>query len=551
MASKLKKLIGAVGDAVDSLDKDGTQLASRELILALRKSGDALPPGAAGKLLGKLRGGRYFDVAQEVADHLIRLGNEEPVVRRQYAQALVDRGQAVAALDMLSGLVRSTRPGTKEHGEALGLIGRVYKQIYMDAGEDQTPETRSALNKAIQSYREGYFDDPQTRLWHGVNLVALLSRADRDGAPVDPGLDGKSIARQILDIITRKKGSVEYWDLATAAEASIALHDWDGAAEWIGRYSKHKKTDAFALASTLRQMREVWGIDADDSAAGQIVSLLSAKLLETEGGHLELTSKDLQLMPEGAAIKEEYFEKILGDTNVKSYNWMLKGLLRARAVARIGVAADRGAGTGFLVRGGDFYQGWGDEPLLLTNAHVVSDAPSDEALPSDEVVVTFEAEAEPGTLPKEYEVKDLLWSSPRHLHDATLLRLESTPVEPEPCPLNKTLPVKDGKQRVYVIGHPLGGGLSFSLQDNRLIDHEGPKKGQSYGAEVRKMHYRAPTEPGSSGSPVFDQSRWKVIGLHHAGGKLLKKLNGQSGSHPANEAIWIQSIRKAIAEELG
>ena len=137
MASKMKKLIGAVGDAVDSLDKDGTQLASRELIVALRKSGDALPPGAAGKLLGKLRGGRYFDVAQEVADHLIRLGNEEPVVRRQYAQALVDQGQAMAALDMLSGLVRSTRPGTKEHGEALGLIGRVYKQIYMDAGEDQ------------------------------------------------------------------------------------------------------------------------------------------------------------------------------------------------------------------------------------------------------------------------------------------------------------------------------------------------------------------------------------------------------------------------------
>ena len=83
MASKLKKLIGAVGDAVDSLDKDGTQLASRELILALRKSGDALPPGAAGKLLGKLRGGRYFDGSQEVGDHLIRHGNEEPVVGRK------------------------------------------------------------------------------------------------------------------------------------------------------------------------------------------------------------------------------------------------------------------------------------------------------------------------------------------------------------------------------------------------------------------------------------------------------------------------------------
>ncbi|HBL29593.1 MAG TPA: serine protease, partial [Acidobacteria bacterium] len=45
--------------------------------------------------------------------------------------------------------------------------------------------------------------------------------------------------------------------------------------------------------------------------------------------------------------------------------------------------------------------------------------------------------------------------------------------------------------KVYVIGHPLGGGLSLSLTDNALL-----------GTSERLLHYRAPTEGGSSGSPV-------------------------------------------------
>jgi len=77
---------------------------------------------------------------------------------------------------------------------------------------------------------------------------------------------------------------------------------------------------------------------------------------------------------------------------------------------------------------------------------------------------------------------------------------------------------------------PAPGSLSFSIQDNVLLDHEAPR-----------LHYRAPTEGGSSGSPVFN-SQWKLIGLHHAGSKEMRRLHGQAGTYAANEGIWIQSI---------
>ena len=41
---------------------------------------------------------------------------------------------------------------------------------------------------------------------------------------------------------------------------------------------------------------------------------------------------------------------------------------------------------------------------------------------------------------------------------------------------------------------------------------------------------------------------WQVIGLHDVGGAYVRKLNGQSGTHAASEAIWIQSIAKALAD---
>src|SRR5205085_10678725 len=131
--------------------------------------------------------------------------------------------------------------------------------------------------------------------------------------------------------------------------------------------------------------------------------------------------------------------------------------------------------------------------------------------------------------------------------DATRLRVRWEELEADPLPIAPRLPIVDAGQRVYVIGHLRGAELSFSLQDNELLEHGGPTAGKPPNPKVCKLHYRAPTEHGSSGSPVFNRSEWKVIALHHAGGEMAR-LNGNSGSWPANEGIWIQSIAKAIQE---
>ncbi|MGH9894297.1 MAG: trypsin-like serine peptidase, partial [bacterium] len=110
-------------------------------------------------------------------------------------------------------------------------------------------------------------------------------------------------------------------------------------------------------------------------------------------------------------------------------------------------------------------------------------------------------------------------------------------------PIARALPVLEDAARVYIIGHPGGRDLAFSFQDNELLDHEGPPTGQPQIPDVCRLHYRAPTEGGSSGSPVFNARLWEVIALHHKGGKMgMPKLNGKDGTYAANEGISIQSM---------
>ena len=67
-------------------------------------------------------------------------------------------------------------------------------------------------------------------------------------------------------------------------------------------------------------------------------------------------------------------------------------------------------------------------------------------------------------------------------------------------------------------------------------------------AGVCRVHYRATTEGGSSGSPVFNATLWEVIALHHMGGKTgMARLNGDAGTYAANEGISLLSIVGAMA----
>jgi S1-C subfamily serine protease len=196
----------------------------------------------------------------------------------------------------------------------------------------------------------------------------------------------------------------------------------------------------------------------------------------------------------------------------------------------------RRVGSGFLVEAGDFFDIPGENPVLLTNAHVIS--PPAGRLPisilPNEARVVFEA------LGQSYRVEKLLWSSPVSNLDATFVALEKM-ADSAPCPLRpQAAPFKsDSGQRVYVIGYPLGGGLSISLQDSIWLD-----------ADDTFLHYRTPTEKGSSGSPVFDQDFWTVVGLHHKGMETMPHLHGKPGTYQANEAISISAIRRAMRDSI-
>jgi S1-C subfamily serine protease len=448
-------------------------------------------------------------------------------------------------------LARSVDRNSRHWPEAHGLMGRAWKQIFLDAPDKESPEARNALKEAIRHYRIPYKADPKKNVWHAVNILALTVFARNQRLKGTSGINPRRLAQGIteaLDKTPRKKRDL--WYHASRAEALFALDNFEDAERQIGLYASDEDTTAFALGGTLRQLTELWQFGTGDERQRGLVQTLKAALLKKDGATLNLAPDELKSLQREAKPDEGQLERILGNDGPRTFEWWRQGLASASSVAAVCQTGGGRVGTGFLVRGGDFDPELGDRPCILTNAHVVSEDPDDRGIDPTEAQIRLEA-TDAG---KSYAVQKIHWSSGVELLDASLLCLNAEPEGVKPLRMAPRLPLVDGKQRVYVIGHPDGGELSFSLQDNILLDHEGPTNGKPSRSGVRRMHYRAPTESGSSGSPVFNEDNWAVIALHHAGGQL-PKLNQQPGKWDANEGLCIQSIvkaaqlRKEVADE--
>ncbi len=537
---------------VNKFDREAAAARCNQLVSHLSESVESYPEEEAIAVLDLLRRKRMFALMQNVADALVQSGQDTYQIRRQYAQSLIDQGNITAANAVLDALISDTgadlsEKAAKENAEARGLKGRAHKQLYIKAKDRTSERVKAHLRQAVSRYSEVYASAPEKHLWHGINVAALLLLAQREGVDVDGFPDPKKMAQDfaqnILKIIEDKKDAAQQWDFATAVEACIALDKPVEAEIWLGKYVKtqyenpEQYADAFEIASTLRQFEEVWQLEITSEMGKRILPALRAELLKREGGEVQLSVQDLR--PENSdpfPDKGEY-EAVFGDAAFDSYKSLRVAMARARAVARIQRKnASRGHGTGFLLRGTELSEEYGDGLVLLTNSHVISDDAEVRqrygSLHSREAFVIFEAL---GT--KNYKVEEILWSSPPHELDATIVRLEEQVNETDFYPLAAVLPVANKEARVYIIGHPGGGDLTYSIQDNLLLDYQHPP---GY------MHYRTPTKPGSSGSPVFNRD-WDLIGLHHKGG-TLPKLNQKPGTYDANEGIWIRSIIEAIAK---
>jgi hypothetical protein len=531
--------------ALEARDKPTIYAFCDELIARIFKTSEPYPSNPAKRVLSILRRGRFFDQMGHLADAFIQTGAGSNTVRRLYVQALLDQGHFTAALLVLDGLIAATEGvDPTENAEAKGLKGRAYKQLYVNAVAPTVERNQKWLDEAAKAYYGPYRADPKSFAWHGINVVAVAHRSVCDNVPMTtPDIPlPAALARDILARIDDKNASdtADHWDYGTAIEASLALGRSMEALNWAQLYVKDQKADAFEFSSTLRQLEEVWEMPCAPAAADRkneeaILSLLRATILERQSGNIKKRAEDLR--SELTELKSTDLERVFGQDRYVSLDWYRRGLSRCAGVARIGRERTRGVGTGFLLLGTKLHPTLGDEPYLLTNSHVVSPDPEVSiAMRPEDAVITFEGL--PGAEHDTWTVKKLIFNSPIEKLDATLLQLDHGVAGVEPYKIASALPDRQSQQRIYVVGHPLGGGVSFSLQDNLLLDWD-----------QRVVHYRTPTEPGSSGSPVFDD-QWRLIALHHAGGANMRKLNGQSGTYDANEGINILAVTEEIMRKL-
>jgi endonuclease G, mitochondrial len=192
-------------------------------------------------------------------------------------------------------------------------------------------------------------------------------------------------------------------------------------------------------------------------------------------------------------------EKIINTADFVGARYLDAGVAAARAVGRVNIrdAAGRpaGYGTGSLV----------SPTLLLTNHHVLPDA---ETARHSVIEFNYQDGVDGQPLPAEVHPfdPDALFLADEE-RDFALVAVRATPAELARFGFNRLIEA-EGKaiigEFVTIVQHPRGEKKQVALRENRIVD-----------IPDRFLHYTADTEPGSSGSPVFND-QWEVVALHHA-----------------------------------
>ena len=215
-------------------------------------------------------------------------------------------------------------------------------------------------------------------------------------------------------------------------------------------------------------------------------------------------------------------EAIIGGNDLLPIWFLNRGAELRRTVARIKVVTSKGAegyGTGFLVGPG----------ILITNRHVLdySDIQGDSLLSIvANAVAEFDVEIVPQVIapgktrlvsstPAVFRLapQTLLLTDAWNALDYVMIALESKSIDGQhdiseygynrlSADMGKTVT----GEPVFIIQHPNGESKKISLLNNRMMIRD---EKSSY------LYYEADTEPGSSGSPVFNR-QWEVVALHHS-----------------------------------
>ena len=220
-----------------------------------------------------------------------------------------------------------------------------------------------------------------------------------------------------------------------------------------------------------------------------------------------------------------HLEKVIGSqNNLLKINWLEKALVASKSVCR--VVNGNNLGTGFVVQGG----------YLFTNHHVL---PTQGEAGNAYVEFNYQADIN-GQIQQRISYRldaSSYIASPPQEYDFVRIKIVDNPSTPLSqrgfLELDPTaIPIKGAP--ATIIQHPKGEDMQIALTANEVLS-------------VWKQHlyYVTDTEPGSSGSPVFNRD-WKVVALHHAGGDM--QINEQGERAMANRGILFRDIMAYIAK---
>lgn len=226
---------------------------------------------------------------------------------------------------------------------------------------------------------------------------------------------------------------------------------------------------------------------------------------------------------DGVAPTSTDLERILGNSDLVDVNFLWRGLIAAKCVARIVIRNAAGSTAGYA-------SGFMVSPrLMLTNHHVFGNA-ADAAYS----IAEFDYERGlMGELPQAVAFRfrpDECFLSHQPL-DFALVAVApmsqdgGTPLSSYGWLRLNPLPGKETEgEYVSIIQHPQAQPKQLVVRENQIVK-----------CTPSTLQYRADTEPGSSGSAVFNDS-WQVVALHHS------SVPGSTGTYVANEGIRISSI---------
>ena len=205
-----------------------------------------------------------------------------------------------------------------------------------------------------------------------------------------------------------------------------------------------------------------------------------------------------------------------------------RGAAAARSVARVAFLDGRAQGSGVMV----------SDRLFLTNHHVIESAAA-----AGQFCVEFDYELDPTDRPRgatrfALDPQTFFLSDPVSGLDYTLIALGKKIAGPRRledfgwCALSGAQDKHALGEVANVVQHPDGRYKEVVLRENQLVAR------LDY-----VLHYTADTEPGSSGSPVFN-NEWQMIALHHWGGPWRQKVgaNGRPLNQDINEGIRASAI---------